>query len=33
MMALSQAADAHQLQEESTIGKKGTLAGKIVLKP
>jgi NADPH2:quinone reductase len=33
MMALSQAADAHRLQEESTIGKKGTLAGKIVLKP
>jgi len=30
---LSQTADAHRLQEENTIGKKGTLAGKIVLKP
>ncbi|MEO8426518.1 MAG: NADPH:quinone reductase [Verrucomicrobiota bacterium] len=33
VMALSQAAEAHRLQEENTIGKKGTLAGKIVLKP
>jgi NADPH2:quinone reductase len=30
---LSKAAEAHRLQEESTIGKKGALAGKIVLKP
>ncbi len=33
VMPLSQAAEAHRLQEESTVGKKGTLAGKIVLKP
>src|SRR5206468_6240947 len=33
MMPLSQAAAAHRLQEESTIGKSGALAGKIVLKP
>ena len=33
VMPLSQAAQAHRLQEESTVGKKGTLAGKIVLKP
>jgi NADPH2:quinone reductase len=33
VMALTQAAEAHRLQEESTIGKKGTLAGKLVLKP
>lgn len=32
-MPLSQAAAAHRLQEESTIGKTGTLSGKIVLKP
>jgi len=31
IMPLSQAAEAHRLQEESTIHKKGTLAGKIVL--
>jgi NADPH:quinone reductase len=31
VMPLSQAAEAHRLQEESTIHKKGTLAGKIVL--
>jgi len=30
---LSETAAAHRLQEENTIGKKGTLAGKIVLKP
>jgi NADPH2:quinone reductase len=33
VLPLSQTAEAHRLQEESTIGKKGTLAGKIVLKP
>jgi NADPH2:quinone reductase len=33
VMPLSQAAAAHRLQEESTIGKTGVLAGKIVLKP
>jgi NADPH2:quinone reductase len=33
VLPLSQAADAHRLQEENTIGKQGTLAGKIVLKP
>jgi len=32
VLPLSEAATAHRLQEESTIGKKGTLAGKIVLK-
>ena len=32
-MKLSEAADAHRLQEENTIGKTGTLAGKIVLVP
>ncbi len=32
-MPLSQAAEAHRLQEESTVGKSGALAGKIVLKP
>ncbi len=32
-MPLSQAAAAHRLQEESTMGKTGALAGKIVLKP
>ena len=30
---LSQAAAAHKLQEENTLQKSGTLAGKIVLKP
>jgi len=30
---LAQAAAAHRLQEENTLGKSGTLAGKIVLKP
>jgi NADPH:quinone reductase len=29
---LEEAATAHRLQEENTVGKKGTLAGKIVLK-
>lgn len=33
VMPLSQAAEAHRLQEESTIHKSGALAGKIVLKP
>ena len=33
VLPLAQTAEAHRLQEESTIGKKGTLAGKIVLKP
>jgi len=33
VMPLSQTAEAHRLQEENTIGKSGTLAGKIVLKP
>lgn len=32
-LPLSQAATAHQLQEESTLQKSGALAGKIVLKP
>ena len=33
VLPLAQTAEAHHLQEENTIGKKGTLAGKIVLKP
>ncbi len=33
VMPLSQTVEAHRLQEESTVGKKGVLAGKIVLKP
>jgi NADPH2:quinone reductase len=33
IMPLSQAAAAHRLQEENTIRKAGTLAGKIVLQP
>ena len=33
VLPLSQAAEAHRLQEESTIHKTGVLAGKIVLKP
>jgi NADPH2:quinone reductase len=33
VMPLSQSADAHRLQEESTMKKTGALAGKIVLKP
>jgi NADPH2:quinone reductase len=32
-MPLSEAASAHQLQEENTLNKKGTLRGKIVLQP
>ena len=33
VLPLSEAVTAHRLQEESTIGKSGALAGKIVLKP
>ena len=33
VLPLSQAAPAHRLQEESTIGRSGVLTGKIVLKP
>ena len=33
VMPLSQTADAHRLQEESTVRKTGALAGKIILKP
>lgn len=33
VMPLSQAAEAHRLQEQSTIKKSGVLAGKLVLKP
>jgi NADPH2:quinone reductase len=33
VLPLSQAAQAHRLQEENTIGRQGTLGGKIVLKP
>jgi len=33
VLPLSQAAEAHRLQEASTIHKSGALAGKIVLKP
>jgi NADPH2:quinone reductase len=32
-MPLDEAAAAHRLQEENTVGKAGTLAGKIVIKP
>lgn len=33
VMKLAEAAEAHRLQEQSTLGKSGTLAGKIVLVP
>ncbi|HEY2882925.1 MAG TPA: NADPH:quinone reductase [Pirellulales bacterium] len=33
VLPLSKAAEAHKLQEESTVGKLGALTGKIVLKP
>ncbi|MDE3066716.1 MAG: zinc-binding dehydrogenase [Verrucomicrobiota bacterium] len=33
VLPLSQTADAHRLQEASTIQNTGALAGKIVLKP
>ena len=32
-LPLSEAARAHQLQENNTLGKEGTIAGKIVLNP
>jgi NADPH2:quinone reductase len=33
VLQLSEAAEAHRLQEESTVRKTGVLAGKLVLKP
>ncbi len=33
VLRLAQAAEAHRLQEESTVQKKSILAGKLVLKP
>jgi NADPH2:quinone reductase len=33
ILPLSQTAEAHRLQEESTVHKTSVLAGKIVLKP
>jgi NADPH:quinone reductase len=33
VMPLAETAAAHRLQEESTVGKSGTLSGKIVIKP
>jgi len=33
VVPLAEAAQAHRLQEDNTIGKAGTLAGKIVLRP
>jgi NADPH2:quinone reductase len=33
VLPLSEAAAAHQLQEENTIHGAGTLAGKIIIKP
>jgi len=33
VMPLSEAAEAHRVQEENTLNKAGSLAGKIVLKP
>jgi NADPH2:quinone reductase len=33
VLPLSEAAQAHRLQEESTVNKTGALAGKLVLKP
>jgi len=32
-LPLAETATAHRLQEESTVGKSGALAGKIVVKP
>jgi len=32
-LPLSKAAEAHRLQEESTVNKKSILSGKIVLNP
>ena len=33
VMPLSEAAESHRLQQDNTLEKAGTLAGKIVLKP
>ncbi len=33
VLPLSQAAEAHRLQEENTLNGQGLLAGKIVLRP
>ena len=33
VMPLDEAAAAHRLQEDSTVGKSGALAGKIIIKP
>lgn len=33
VLPLAETATAHKLQEESTVGKSGTLAGKILIKP
>ena len=33
VMPLSEAANAHRIQEENTVNNAGTLAGKIVLTP
>jgi len=33
VLPLAETATAHRLQEESTVGRSGTLAGKIVVKP
>jgi NADPH2:quinone reductase len=33
VMPLAETAAAHRLQEENTLGRKGTLRGKLVLKP
>jgi NADPH:quinone reductase len=33
VMPLSQAAESHRVQEQNTLQKQGTLAGKIVLHP
>ncbi len=33
VLPLAETATAHRLQEESTVGKRGTLAGKIVVQP
>jgi NADPH:quinone reductase-like Zn-dependent oxidoreductase len=33
VLPLAKTATAHRLQGESTVGKRGTLAGKIVVKP
>jgi NADPH2:quinone reductase len=32
-LPLSEAANAHQLQEDNTLGKEGSIAGKLVLIP